>query len=109
VSATEPILLRLGGVRFVPCWSALAGFTGPLGPDLPPACRLAGGPLVWAARNPTKPGRGNGESWTLHAGPGWSQEMLERRPEEIAPALLTASAAVVRRALPPPAYLVAHR
>ena len=35
--------------------------------------------------------------------------MLERRPEEITPALLAAFAAFVPRALPPPTYQAAHR
>jgi renalase len=105
---TAPILPRLGAVRIAPCWSALAAFAGPLGLDLP-AYRLANGPVAWAARNRTKPGRGDGESWTLHADPGWSREMLERQPEEIAPALLAAFAAEVPDALPPPTYQAAHR
>ena len=102
------VLLRLGAVRIAPCWSALAGFAGPLGLDLP-AYRLANGPVAWAALNRTKPGRGDGESWTLHASPGWSREMLERPPEEIAPALLETFAAVVPGALPPPTYQAVHR
>ena len=43
-------------------------------------CRVTGLSVAWAARSRTKPGRDDGESWTLHAGPGWSRDMLERRP-----------------------------
>jgi predicted NAD/FAD-dependent oxidoreductase len=107
-SRAAPILLRLGAVQIAPCWSALLGFAGPLGLDLP-SYRFRAGPVAWAARNRTKPGRGDDECWTLHAGPGWSREMLERQPEEIAPALLAAFAAVVPGALPLPTYQAAHR
>jgi predicted NAD/FAD-dependent oxidoreductase len=58
-------------------------------------CRVTGLSVARAARSRTKPGRDDGESWTLHAGPGWSRDMLKRRPEEIAPALLGAFAVVV--------------
>ncbi|HEX6012221.1 MAG TPA: hypothetical protein VFY87_10560 [Geminicoccaceae bacterium] len=72
-------------------------------------CRVTGLSVAWAARSRTKPGRDDGESWTLHAGPGWSRDMLERRPEEIALALLGAFAVVVPGALPPLTYVAAHR
>jgi renalase len=67
------------------------------------------GDLVWAARHGSKPGRGNGEAWTLHADPHWSAERLEQSPEEIAPELLAALAAAVGHLLPTPTYLAAHR
>jgi predicted NAD/FAD-dependent oxidoreductase len=103
-----PLLVRLGGVTIEPCWTALAAF--PAGLDLDrSAWRLAAGPLAWAACNASKPGRGGGECWTLHAGPAWSRERLERAPEEVAPLLLESFAGRLGRDLPEPTFLAAHR
>jgi renalase len=101
------MILRLGSVRMAPCWSALVAFPAPI-PVAGPALRSSGD-LVWAARNGSKPARGNGDAWTLHAEPHWSAARLERSPGEIAPELLAALAAAVGQPLPAPAYLSAHR
>jgi predicted NAD/FAD-dependent oxidoreductase len=102
------LLVRLGGVGMAPCWTALASFPASLGVDAP-ALRPEGGALAWAARNATKPGRGEDESWTLHADPGWSEERLEHEPAGIAQALLDAFARELGRNLPEPSYLAGHR
>jgi predicted NAD/FAD-dependent oxidoreductase len=102
------LLVRLGGVAMAPCWTALAAFAAPPGLD-EPARRFADGAVAWVARNATKPGRPKGESWTVHAGPGWSAERLEREPGEVAPALLAALARQLGRDLPEPVWLAAHR
>ncbi len=101
------LILRLGGVRMAPCWSLLVAFEEGLALEAP-ALRLDG-TLAWAARNGSKPGRGGGECWTVHAGPAWSAEHLERSPDAIAPELLAAFAAETGIALPTPSYLAAHR
>lgn len=101
------LILRLGGVQMAPCWSLLAAFVRRLPIDAA-ALRLSG-PLAWAARNASKPGRGEVETWTVHAGPDWSREHLERRPEETAPLLLAAFAAATGIDLPAPSHLSAHR
>ena len=67
-----------------PCWAGLAAYAVPTGRD--GAIRLGDDDgLVWAARNDTKPGRGGVESWTFHAGPGWSTRFLEAAPDELVP------------------------
>jgi predicted NAD/FAD-dependent oxidoreductase len=101
------LIVQLGSVRIAPCWSALAAFDRRLPLDNAP---LHGeDPLAWAARNGTKPGRGDGEAWTLHARPAWSAERLEWRSEEVAPVLLREFAAAVGFQTPEPSYLQAHR
>jgi renalase len=102
------LLLRLGGVRMAPCWSVMVAFAAPLG-GTAPTLRPADGPLAWAACNASKPGRGNGETWTLHGTPDWSRAWLERDPAEVAPDLVAAFAAALGRPLPEPNYLAAHR
>jgi predicted NAD/FAD-dependent oxidoreductase len=46
--------------------------------------------LSWVARNNSKPGRGDGEAWVLHASPEWSHEHLEDEPDEVRAALTDA-------------------
>ena len=95
-------------VQLDPCLAVLAGFERPLelGFD---AARIQGGPLSWVARNSSKPGRGPGEAWVLHAAPGWSRTFLEGTPEVQGPALLQAFAQVAGRALPAPSLVQVHR
>lgn len=107
-SLAASLILRLGGVRMAPCWSALATFTEPL--DIGgPALRFPDGPLAWAGRNTSKAGRGTAETWTLHATPEWSRDWLEREPGDIGPALLDALGGQLGRTIPSPSYLAAHR
>ncbi|MFO1039992.1 MAG: NAD(P)-binding protein [Geminicoccaceae bacterium] len=91
--AGTPLRDALNGVRIEPCWSALAAFDGPLDADWS-AVRPAKGPLVWVARNRTKPGRPAAETVTMHAGPHWSIEALERPADEVAADLLSAFASL---------------
>jgi hypothetical protein len=52
------------------CWALMAVFDQPLG--LPfDGIFFNAGPLSWAARNASKPGRGAQEIWMLHAARGW--------------------------------------
>lgn len=83
-----------------PCWALLVSFESPLALDFDGAFLEAGTeeegdamPLAWVARNGTKPGRPEGESWVVHAGSAWSCAHLEDDPEDAADALLAAFAA----------------
>jgi photolyase PhrII len=40
--------------------------------------------LSWVARNASKPGRGDHETWVLHGTPGWSQRHLSADPSAVA-------------------------
>lgn len=98
----------LSSVAMAPCWSVLMAPAV----DLPiawTARRSDDAVLAWAARNDRKPGRGGGESWTLHATPGWSREHLEDRADDVAQALLDRFAALSGIATPPVRHLAAHR
>lgn len=99
---------RAHGTR--PCWAAMAAF----GRRLPVALDGAfvnEGPLAWAARDSSKPGRAVlPETWVLHAGPDWSEERgRDADPDGVARRLL---AAFFRAAgIPPrePLHLAGHR
>ena len=98
----------LSGVRMAPCWTLMAAFGERL--PLPDSQRLTGGPIGWAARDSSKPGRRHeDECWVVQAGAAWSREHLERSPEEMLPVLLEAFGKLVGGALPPPVHAAAHR
>jgi predicted NAD/FAD-dependent oxidoreductase len=60
-------------VSMAPCWAGMYVFAEPLDLDFDGAF-LAGGALSWMARDSSKPGRPEEESWVLHADPGWTRE-----------------------------------
>ncbi len=90
-----------------PCWTVMAAFAQPL-TELPVFLRDAGA-IAWAARNNSKPGRGEAECWVIQAGAEWSRQHLERPREEVADLLLGQFGRACNRALPAPTFLKAHR
>ncbi len=60
----------LDGVAMQACWAVLARFDAPL-PISFDGLFLNEGPLSWAARENSKPGRGAAERWVLHGARGW--------------------------------------
>jgi renalase len=97
-------------VRSVPCWSVMAAFDQPL-PGLPNVIGEQG-PIRWAARNNSKPGRGSDECWVIHGESAWSQQKLEMPAPQVAHELLAALAGIAGIAgqdLPEPKFLKAHR
>lgn len=109
LARTAPHLARvLDMVRMAPCWTLMAAFPQKL--DLSDTNRLPGGPIAWAARDSSKPGRDAGaECWVVQAGPEWSRANLELHPREAQAALLDAFAALAGGKLPTPAFAAAHR
>jgi len=70
-------------------WALILHFAGPV--DLPfDAAFVNEGPLRWIARDNSKPGRPDSETWLLHARHDWSQVNLEASPETVADVLLQA-------------------
>jgi renalase len=103
---------RLGAdasrINMQPCWTVMVAFDYDL--DAPfDAAHFSASPLVWAARNSSKPGRSGRECWVLQASPSWSFEHLEERPETIARILLAEFFAA--SGMPPvaPLFTGAHR
>jgi renalase len=100
---------HLAEVQMSPCWAALFTFDTPIdaGAD---ARRWTQGPIGWACCDSGKPGRSRRQqSWVVHATPAWSQQHLELDSHDVAQQLLRFFAGAIGRALPPPAYLAAHR
>ena len=65
--------------------------------------------LAWAARNASKPGRGDEETWVLHSQPSWSAAHLDLPMNQIAEAMRDEFEAALGRKLPALAALNAHR
>ena len=94
--------------RSQPCWSLMLAFAAPLA-GVPDLLRGAG-PIAWAARNNSKPGRPKDECWVIQADAEWSKQHLEWDPPAVAEALqraFAAAAGIVR--LPDPVFAKAHR
>jgi hypothetical protein len=87
------------------CWALMVRFADRL--DLGDCFR--GEAVAWAARNSSKPGRGEGEDWVIHASPAWSSEHLELSPDEVAPLLLAAFFTEADAATQTPLHAAAHR
>jgi predicted NAD/FAD-dependent oxidoreductase len=95
-------------VVMAPCWTLMAAFPSRL--PLPDTMRMAGGPIGWAARDSSKPGRtAENECWVVQAGPEWSRAHLELPAPEASAALLRAFAALAGGNLPQPVHAAAHR
>lgn len=94
-------------VRSVPCWSVMAAFAAPLH-GLPDVVGEHG-PIRWAARNNSKPGRGTDECWVIHGESDWSQQNLEMPAPQVAQELLAALAGLAGQNLPEAQFLKAHR
>lgn len=93
--------------RSKPCWTVMAAFAAPLAGV--PSCLQDRGAIAWAARNNSKPGRGDTECWVIQAGAEWSQQHLELDREDVAQQLFALFQAELGSALPQPTFLKAHR
>ncbi|MEM7766099.1 MAG: FAD-dependent oxidoreductase [Pseudomonadota bacterium] len=90
-------------IQSAPCWAVMLAFD--TGLDAPyDAAQFSEGPIAWAARNASKPGRDGQETWVLHASADWSRHHLEDRADTVAAALTEAFAPPVE-----PDYAAAHR
>ncbi|AND67584.1 hypothetical protein ATSB10_01300 [Dyella thiooxydans] len=106
--AGSPLAGALGAVAVAPCWALMLALGTPW--ELPfEAARLDHGPVAWLARQASRFGGDDGiDRWVVHASPAWSQEHLERTPDEVVSWLLAALAAQLP-APPSPVFARAHR
>ncbi len=87
------------------CWALMLRFASAL--ELPfDAAFVNRGPLRWVARDSSKPGRGETETWVLHASADWSEAHLESDIDWVAAALLQA---FVQLGAPQPPAWTLHR
>lgn len=98
----------LQGIRLRPTWAVMAVLDQPLFHDWD-AAFVNQGPLGWIAGQAARPGRPAAQAWVLHAGPDWSAEHIEEKPERVAEMLLQAAAALPGSAPFRVEYAAAHR
>ncbi|QDU85101.1 glutamate synthase subunit beta [Planctomycetes bacterium Pla163] len=118
--AWSALARRARAVTMTPCLAALvqfedalrtpdgerfdAAFVGREGAsEGPPAA------LSWIARDGSKPGRVDADTWVLHAGPRFSAERFDRPAEQWSAELLAELAHLLGRDLPAPTHLDTHR
>jgi predicted NAD/FAD-dependent oxidoreductase len=93
-----------GSVAMRPCWALMLDYAEPS--PLPfDAAFINSGPLRWAARDGSKPGR-SGQTWLLQATADWSRTYLEHPAEDVAARLIEAFGAWGASV---PAHATAHR
>ena len=95
-------------VEMAPCWAVMVGFAAPLEAGFDGAF-VVDSPLSWVARNASKPGRPEDESWVLHATPEWSKQHLEIERERAADLLLESFSHALGGSVDTPVHLAAHR
>ena len=83
------LLAPVAGVRYFPCFAAMAVLEGPSGLPAPGALRMDEGPAAWVADNRIK-GVSKAHAVTIHATHDWSEDHLDLSPQEAAQALLEA-------------------
>lgn len=100
LAASPALAARAAALAYEPCFTLMLGLAGPR-EALPPALREhdalrpSDGPLDWALRVTSKPGRDAREAWVLYGRAAWSAERLEGDPEAAGAELLAALEAVV--------------
>jgi len=73
---------ELSSIRFRPCLALLLAFTDRI--DINFDGIMTDDKMIsWCARDSSKPGRGHGERWVIHASPDWSEENFNTSDDEI--------------------------
>ncbi len=96
-------------IPMTPCWAVLAAYDGRIEAAWDGAFVL-GSPLVWVARNSSKPGRDcSKDCWVLHASPDWSAAHQDLARDTVKARLLSAFASITAAPALNPVHLDAHR
>ncbi|MEM1024154.1 MAG: FAD-dependent oxidoreductase [Myxococcota bacterium] len=95
-------------VEMRPCWSVMLSFVRPLEVAYD-GIFINEGPLSWVARNSSKPGRNETETWILHGSPDWSRAHLALAPPEAQAELVRAFFEVIEHPPVQPSFHTAHR
>lgn len=92
-------------VVMLPSWALMAQFEERPLQQLD-AAFINLGPIRWLARQASKPGRPEEETWLIHANAAWSCDHLEAQPSEIANAIIDA---LKQLGMPEPSSHEIHR
>ena len=91
-----------------PCWAVMLAFEKPL--SLPfDGAFIHDATVAWAARNSSKPGRGDEDCWVLHATADWSFAHIDLPGQHVVQRLTQAFFSAAGCAEIEPVFAVAHR
>ncbi|MEM1390188.1 MAG: FAD-dependent oxidoreductase [Pseudomonadota bacterium] len=93
LSISTPLTDMAASVKSDPCWTVIAAFESKINVEWDGAS-MSGNPISWAARNSSKPSRGDVETWVLQASAEWSSLHLEDEKDAIMTRLLSAFASI---------------
>ena len=93
--------------RSQPCWTAMLAFDAPLAFE--GDVHRGTGPIVWAARNSTKPGRTGPEAWVIQASAQWSAQHVEADQASVTAELIRMFELEIGERLPAVIAAQAHR
>lgn len=82
LSGAHRLLEAVQRAEMAPCWAVMAVFDADLGTEWD-AALVDGSALAWAARDGSKPGRPEKETWIFHASPKWSLANIETSPDRV--------------------------
>jgi predicted NAD/FAD-dependent oxidoreductase len=99
IPVASPLYGVAGDFGYQPCWAAMIGFESPVQWTYD-GVALDHEVLAWVARDSSKPGRGDGDRWVLHAQPDWSRMNVDTEPEVVL-RVLRAAFREVSGVLPP--------
>lgn len=105
----DPIAALARATPSAPCWTLMLAFSEPLATGEDCIRGRDEDALGWAARNSSKPGRGETETWVIQAGATWSAEHLEALPEGVGARMMETLSARLGVALPEPSIRMTHR
>ncbi len=110
LAAHDDAFDAIAGVEMLPCAAALFAFNAPL-VGVRDVLRPADGPIGWAARDGSKPGRQNAgaETWIVQARPAISAAAMDWEKPTIVRRLQEDFAHLIARDLPPTIYAAGHR
>jgi len=83
----QPVPMPTVMMKYEPCWSLMLDYERPLHNHWD-SLTFDLGPLSWAARDSSKPGRESGHRWVLHASPSWSDAHFKHDSTWVINALL---------------------
>jgi len=99
---------RVGRVRMDPCWAVMLTFAARL--QLPfEGAFVHDSEIGWIARNASKPGRQDHETWVLHATPTWSNTNLDLESHQAAKYLTASFFSAVGLNPIAPVFSLAHQ
>lgn len=106
-SIAPDLAARALSVPSDPCWTVMLAFSKPV--PVAQNCWRGEGPVAWAARNNSKPGRLGPESWVVQASPDWSKAHIEADSKWVTETITGALSNLLGAVLPPLLGHSSHR